>query len=115
MTAFPIIDALDQQGLIHYRLFRDSTKYENGVHLKDLGKINRDLSKVRLIWCNIIIYPRIMIKNMLRFVQVIVVDCNDKVVQQHRNNAIILPKWKGNDDDRSLIDLAALLQSKPPI
>ena len=45
-TAFPIIDALDTQGVIAYRLFRDSTKYENGHHVKDLDRINRDLSKV---------------------------------------------------------------------
>ena len=46
LTAHPIIDALDPQGIIMYRLYRDSTKYENGVHVKDLDKINRDLSKV---------------------------------------------------------------------
>ncbi len=57
MIAFPIVDALDQQGYFHYRLFRDSTKYENGVHIKDLDKLNRDLSKV----CYIIIYVTFVI------------------------------------------------------
>jgi TFIIF-interacting CTD phosphatase-like protein len=54
MLAFPIVDALDQQGVIHYRLFRDSTKYENGIHRKDLDKLNRDLSKVKNYNMNIV-------------------------------------------------------------
>jgi len=89
MIAFPIVEALDQggQGYFHYRLFRDSTKYEDGVHLKDLDKLNRNLSKVILI------------------------DCNEKAVGHNRTNALILPKWKGNDDDRTLIDLASLIQT----
>ncbi|CAL8135381.1 unnamed protein product [Orchesella dallaii] len=86
-TAFPIIDALDTQNVVHYRLFRDSTKYDNGIHVKDLDKINRDLSKV------------------------IAIDWNDKALHNHRNNALVLPRWKGNDDDRALFDLAALLQT----
>jgi import inner membrane translocase subunit TIM50 len=86
-TAFPIIDALDSQNVVAYRLFRDSTKYQNGHHVKDLDRINRDLSKV------------------------IVIDCNPAAVQEHRNNAIVLPKWKGNDDDRTLYDLVALLKT----
>jgi import inner membrane translocase subunit TIM50 len=86
-TAFPIIDALDTQNVVHYRLFRDSTKYDNGVHVKDLGKINRDLTKV------------------------IAIDWNEKSIHEHRNNALVLPRWKGNDDDRTLFDLAALLQT----
>lgn len=31
------------------RLYRDSTLYQDGKHLRDLGKLNRDLSKVLLI------------------------------------------------------------------
>lgn len=86
-TAYPIIDALDPQNVVHYRLFRDSTKYENGIHVKDLDKINRDLTKV------------------------IAVDWNAKAIQDHKSNGLVIPRWKGNDDDRTLFDLAALLQS----
>ena len=39
------------------------------------------------------------------------VDCNPQAVKGHRDNAIVLPRWHGNDDDRTLFDLAALLQS----
>lgn len=42
-NAMPLIDSLDPQGLIMYRLYRDSTRYENGVHMKDLSALNRDL------------------------------------------------------------------------
>lgn len=31
------------------RLYRDSTLYKGGKHLRDLSKLNRDLSKVLLI------------------------------------------------------------------
>jgi len=40
------------------------------------------------------------------------VDCNPEVVKSHRTNALVLPRWNGNDDDRTLFDLASLLQSK---
>ena len=33
-TAFPIIDALDKNGYVSFRLFRDATKYLNGRHVK---------------------------------------------------------------------------------
>jgi len=33
-TAFPIIDGLDPNGHIMYRLFRDATRYMNGTHVK---------------------------------------------------------------------------------
>ena len=33
-TMFPVIDQLDKQGRILFRLFRDATRYEEGVHKK---------------------------------------------------------------------------------
>ncbi|XP_065338110.1 mitochondrial import inner membrane translocase subunit TIM50-C-like [Cloeon dipterum] len=86
-TAFPIIDALDPQGCISYRLFRDATKYVDGHHVKDLESLNRDLSKV------------------------IVVDWNDKSIKGNYDNAFLLPRWKGNDDDQTLIELAVFLKT----
>ncbi len=87
MTAFPIIDGLDPNGFISFRLFRDATRYTKGVHVKDLDCLNRDLSKV------------------------IIVDCDQKAVDMHPRNAVILKKWVGNDDDRTLVDLAAFLRT----
>ena len=86
-TAFPILDALDPNGYIMYRLFRDATRYVDGHHVKDLDCLNRDPTKV------------------------IVVDWNSKSVESHPRNALRLKEWKGNDDDRSLVDLALLLRS----
>lgn len=31
------------------RLYRDSTLWKNGKHLRDLGKLNRDLNNVLLV------------------------------------------------------------------
>lgn len=86
-TAFPILDSLDPKGYIMYRLFRDATKYVNGHHVKDLSSLNRDLSKV------------------------IVIDCNPKSYQLQPKNAVGLKKWEGDDDDRSLFELAAFLRT----
>ena len=44
--------------------------------------------------------------------KVILVDCDPDAYKMHRSNAVGLMKWTGNDDDRSLIDLAAFLRSK---
>jgi hypothetical protein len=46
-TVFPILDALDPNGYIMYRLVRDATHFVDGHHVKDLDCLNRDLSKVR--------------------------------------------------------------------
>lgn len=46
---FPILDALDPNGYIMYRLVRDATRFVDGHHVKDLGALNRDLSKVTII------------------------------------------------------------------
>jgi hypothetical protein len=45
-TVFPILDALDPNGYIMYRLVRDATHFVDGHHVKDLDCLNRDLSKV---------------------------------------------------------------------
>jgi len=86
-TAFPILDALDPNGYIMYRLFRDATRYVDGQHVKDLDCLNRDPSKV------------------------IVVDWNNGAISGHPRNALKIKKWEGNDDDRTLVDLALLLKT----
>ncbi|XP_035227446.1 mitochondrial import inner membrane translocase subunit TIM50-C-like isoform X2 [Stegodyphus dumicola] len=86
-TAFPIIDSLDPNGYIMYRLFRDATRYMDGHHVKDLSCLNRDLSKV------------------------IFVDWNEKSFKLQPRNALHLKRWTGNDDDTTLYDLATLLRA----
>ncbi|XP_049791052.1 mitochondrial import inner membrane translocase subunit TIM50-C-like [Schistocerca nitens] len=87
MTVFPILDALDPNGYIMYRLVRDATHFVDGHHVKNLDCLNRDLSKV------------------------IVVDWDGESVKFHKRNTLILPRWKGNDDDKTLLDLAAFLRT----
>lgn len=89
VTFYPIVDGLDPNNqFIMYRLFRDATRYLNGHHTKDLKALNRDLKRVILI------------------------DWDKDSVALSRENTLLLPKWKGDNSDRSLIGLAQLLQGK---
>ncbi|XP_054288817.1 mitochondrial import inner membrane translocase subunit TIM50-C-like [Macrosteles quadrilineatus] len=87
MIAFPILATLDSKGSIMYRLFRDATDYIDGHHVKNLDCLNRDLKRV------------------------IVVDWNPDSVKLHRANTLLIPQWKGDVDDTSLIELAAFLRT----
>ena len=50
ITFYPIILGMDpQQQHIMYKLYRDATHYNNGVHVKQLSNLNRDLRKVIVI------------------------------------------------------------------
>lgn len=85
----PVMAQIDPKGqYIHYRLFRESTRYRKGKHIKDLSCLNRDLSRVILI------------------------DWNPDAASLQPRNAFIIKRWKGEDSDRELIDLAAFLRSK---
>jgi len=89
MDAMPIIEAIDPNQCVLYKLFKDSTKYESsgyfsGRHLKDLSKLNRDLKTV------------------------VLVDTKRESVELQPENCMVLPKWRG-DDDMELIDLADML------
>ena len=44
-----IIDRLDEQKVISYRLYRCSTTEQNGIFLKDLKKLGRNLSKTIIV------------------------------------------------------------------
>lgn len=79
---------MDPQGqYIHYRLFREATRYKNGKHIKDLSCLNRDLSRVILI------------------------DWDSGAASLQPRNALIIKRWQGDESDRELIDLAAFLRS----
>ncbi|GMS81464.1 hypothetical protein PENTCL1PPCAC_3639, partial [Pristionchus entomophagus] len=87
MTADPVINTLDPKGRIMFRLFRDCTKYQNGHHIKDLSRLNRDLSKV------------------------IHIDFDPNSSSLHPENVLHVPKWDGSMSDTSLVDLAELLKT----
>ena len=103
MTAFPLIESMDQKGYIMYRLFRDSARYKSGFSVgnplkgempkldpyyqKDLTYLNRDLSKVILI------------------------DCDKRAYEKQPDNGLCLEKWDGSSNDTTLYDLASLLRA----
>lgn len=85
-TAYPMIDALDPQGYISYKLFRDSTKYIDGTHAKELNQLGRDMRRV------------------------IHIDWNEAACQTSPANCFILKKWDGNSDDRTLVELSDFIK-----
>jgi mitochondrial import inner membrane translocase subunit TIM50 len=44
--AHPVVEALDKDGCIMHRLYRDATYYTNGVHVKDLKSLNRNVKRM---------------------------------------------------------------------
>lgn len=84
-NVYPILDSLDKNGVIMYRLVKNATDYIDGHHVKNLDRINRDLSKV------------------------IVIDWNADSVKLQRENAFIIPRWAGEDEDQQLVQLAEFL------
>lgn len=45
-VADPVVAALDKDGCIMHRLYRDATYYINGVHVKDLNRLNRNVKRM---------------------------------------------------------------------
>jgi len=84
-----ICEALDpNHQMIVGRFGRESTLLKNGKYIKDLSYLNRPLKEV------------------------IYIDFEDDSVDFHKENAIILPKFDGDLDDRALIDLVPFLERK---
>ena len=44
--ADPVVTSLDKDGCIMHRLYRDATFYQNGVHVKDLNRLNRNVRRM---------------------------------------------------------------------
>jgi len=47
--AEPVVNELDKQGCIMHRIYRDGTYYHNGIHVKDLSKLNRNINRMIVI------------------------------------------------------------------
>ncbi|KAI9870644.1 MAG: mitochondrial inner membrane protein required for protein import [Pleopsidium flavum] len=86
MIASPILQKLDPYGVVMWPLFREATWYKNGEYIKDLSYLGRDLDKVILI------------------------DTVPAHAKLQPENAIILPKWKGNPQDRELVSFIPFLE-----
>ncbi|KAJ3274569.1 mitochondrial inner membrane protein required for protein import [Terramyces sp. JEL0728] len=78
----PVVDAIDNFGMVHYRLFREHHRLQGDVHLKDLEFLNRDLSKV------------------------IVLDIDPKALATHPDNGLLLKRWEGEKGDDELFKYA---------
>lgn len=83
----PILSQLDRHRVISHRLYRDATTYRNGVHMKDLSKLNRELSKV------------------------IIVDDEPEAFSMHPSNGITIKKFDGDPQDVTLLQLIPVLES----
>ncbi|KLO05854.1 HAD-like protein [Schizopora paradoxa] len=87
-TALPILEKLDPYDYsILYKLFRESTRSVNGTPKKDLSFLNRDLSKV------------------------VMLDTDPDHVSLQPENAVVVPKWKGNPRDKGLVAMIPFLES----
>jgi mitochondrial import inner membrane translocase subunit TIM50 len=72
--AEPVLAVLDKDGCIMHRLYRDATLYKDGVHIKDLDHLNRNLNKM------------------------IVLDDDPKEVQNHPYNLIRVKPYEDASD-----------------
>ncbi|KAF9360892.1 mitochondrial inner membrane protein required for protein import [Mortierella sp. NVP85] len=86
-TALRILDKLDPYQYAPYRLFRESTRYINGKHVKDLSHLNRDLSKV------------------------IIMDSNPDAYSLQPENSIAMKPWTGDPNDTELVAMIPFLET----
>ncbi len=84
-----VVRKLDPYHIVTWPLFREATMYRDGEYVKDLSYLNRDLSKV------------------------IILDTKSGHVAAQPENAIVLPKWTGNTNDKELVSLIPFLEYIP--
>nr|AEE62653.1 unknown [Dendroctonus ponderosae] len=87
MTVFPLIEAIDPNNIIAYKLVRDATHFTNGHHVKSLNNLNRDLSRV------------------------ICIDWNSNNVKFNPENLFCIKRWDGSNEDTALLDLSNFLKT----
>ncbi|KAF9053838.1 HAD-like protein [Hymenopellis radicata] len=87
-SAEPILQHLDKFNFfITHRLHREATRSVQGKTVKDISYLNRDLSKV------------------------VMIDTVPEHVSAQPENAVVVPKWKGDSKDRGLVALIPFLES----
>jgi len=83
----PVLGALDPQGsFFMWRLYRDCTTYRAGKYIKDISRLNRDLTKV------------------------VMIDDDVEYVSDQPENAIVVTRWEGDREDTELLDLIPFLK-----
>ena len=85
--AEPIIDRLDKERYVSYRLYRDATQYTGGEHVRDLSKLNRD--------------PKL----------VLFLGADPKAYALQPENALPVKPYKMEDGDTALLDMMPLLEA----
>lgn len=85
--ANPLLDELDQSGVISWRLFREACTRYSGGYVKDLSRLGRDLRHV------------------------IILDNSPTCYALQPDNAIPIKTWKDDMSDRELLDLIPILNS----
>ncbi|KAL8447551.1 hypothetical protein Emed_004339 [Eimeria media] len=85
--ADPVMDKLDPTKLCSWRLFREYCTYIDGVFVKDLSLLGRDLKNI------------------------IIIDNSTRAYLWHAENAIPIKSWFEDPHDRELLDLIPILQS----
>lgn len=71
---------------ISHALFREATRYRDGKVIKDISKLNRDVSKV------------------------IIVDCEPDAYSMQPENAVPMKPWLGDPNDKDLVRLIPFLE-----
>lgn len=82
-----IINAMDNEKSVSHRLYRDHTRCRNGVYLKDLSMLGRDLSKT------------------------IIIDNIEENFSAQHENGINIKSWYSDPYDRELDKLIPFLRS----
>lgn len=86
MYSEKVVEKLDPlHAYISYQLYKEHCLYKDGAHIKDLSKLNRDISKV------------------------LIIDVDENSIKLQPENAIKLPAWDGKADDE-LIKLIPFLE-----
>jgi len=83
--ADPVLNKLDPQRAVMYRLYRPETQYHNGKHVRDLSKLNRDLS------------------------QVLFISAEPDAWEFQPENTLKLKPWHSSPGDTTLLDLVPML------
>ena len=81
-----ILDRLDPDGYIAHRLYRCSTSQQNGVYIKDLQKLGRDMDKM------------------------LIIDNSPENFQLQPENGIYIRSWYNDPDDTALVELLGVLE-----
>lgn len=81
-----VMDVLDPYRVVKTRLFRHHCSHINGIYVKDLSKLGRDLS------------------------QVIIIDNSPLAYMKHPENAIAISSWYDDLSDQELINLSPVLE-----